>query len=277
MVQTTASNLSHWWGRHSLSPGRTDFWQIGPLKLWVEHQPYRITLFWSHSPLWLDAHVRSIPGSGDVGKPPVGSSTMTVAFGSDTRPDLTLSPALPDRPLVLRAPTPVSVLPGESVNLFVVSPLWMRLDLAEPLKPVHEVPTFRLSDTWFGPISSMGTLCYASLSPLYLDLREVPLRSHCAVTAITIRNAGTNALKLDRINVPFPRLSLFYSPKTGFWTDRLTLIRKEDDEMADIKLDRQPPPEASPTQFVSGPRLSTSEVNPTLRAFSKIFSDRSGT
>lgn len=285
MAQT--NTFSSWWGRHALTPDRTDFWQVGPLKLWVHSSPHRLQFRWTtgserpgtNAGDFLDGHIRSVPGSqdpsGSLIEAPANADSITCAYSGTGRGDLVLSPSLPDRAVVVRTRGTVGVLPGEDVTFYMIVPLSLRIELqGEPSKLLHEVPTYRLSDTWFGPMSNMGSLCFASASELYVDLRQVPLRPHCAITAITVRNLGTDTLKMERLSIPFARLSLFYSQRTGFWTDRLIYERRDDDEMAALKLDRQPPQEASPTQFVTGPRLAVGDSSSVVRAFSAIFGDR---
>ena len=236
--------------------------------------PYRMALTWTHQGGWLDAHVRQLSGVESDG-PSENATTVICAYGSSTKDDIVFTPSLPDRAMIVRLPSAMHVLPGEEVNLYLLSPLFLRIELARENKLLHEVPTFRPSDTWFGPMSDAGTLSYGSPSPAFLDLREVPRRPHCAITALTIRNLGATPLKLDRINIPSMRLSLFYSRDSGFWTDRLTLERRDDDEMAQIRLDKTPPPEASPSEFLSGPRAGDGDANPAIRAFSRMFTSSS--
>ncbi len=280
MAMTTQTYLESpssggWWGRHAIETNRADFWQIGPLKLWVQHLAHEWKIFWTHGTDALEPSLRSVPGSrGEA--PPEGAKEATCVFASvGSSEDLLFAPALPDRPVIARPRSPLHVLPGEKAEIFVLTPLSVRLELARSSKLLQEIPTYRLSDSWFGPMSSMGELCYAGAASAVLDLKDVPLRYHCAVTSITIRNAGDDALVLERIKVPMPRLSLFFSPRTGFWTDSFTLERRHDSEMAEIRLDRQPPPQASPNQFVAGPRMSGTEPNAVIRAFSRFFKERS--
>lgn len=260
-----------WWGRHSTQMERVDYWQIGPLRLWAHPLPYRMCLTWVHQGDWLNPHVRTMPGE-QTDPPPLSSTTVTCAYGHGAKDDLVFAPMLPDRAMIVRLNSELNVLPGEEVNLFILTPLFLRIQQAEPVKSLYEIPIYRPSDTWFGPMDSTGSLSYASPSRAYLDLKEVPLRPHSAITTVTIRNLGGTSLHLDRLNVPSTRLSLFYSNTTGFWTDRLTLERRDDDEMAHLRLDKQPPPEANPTQFISGPRSPDEDTMPAIRAFSRIFS-----
>jgi hypothetical protein len=228
-------------------------------------------LTWSHLNDWMNPHVKSMPGE-KTEPPPVSAKTVTCAYGHGTKDDLIFAPMLPDRAMIVRLNSELNVLPGEEVSLFILTPLFMKIEQAKPEKSLCEIPIYRPSDTWFGPMDSTGTIAYANPSRAYLDFKEVPLRPHTAITAITIRNNGQTQLHLDRINVPSTRLSLFHSATSGFWTDRLTLERRDDDEMAILRLDKRPPQEAGTTEFVTGPRAPDDAAIPAIRAFSRIFS-----
>jgi hypothetical protein len=270
-------NFSSWWGRHTIEPNRSDLWQLGPMRVWIQHSTHEWRVAWHYSGDLLDSTVRSVPGARNE-MPPSEAKVVNCVFGSAAREDLIFSPSLPDRSVITRPSTPLFILPNEKVTLYVVNPLWLRIEMPQgqnqAAKLIQEIPTYQLSDTWFGPMSSAGELCYASTAPAYLDLKEVPLRLHCAISSVSIRNSGFDALRLDRIQVPLSRLSLFYSPRTGFWTNSFSFERRDDNEMAAIKLEAQPPAEASPSQFVTGPRTSTSESG-VIRAFSALFKERS--
>jgi hypothetical protein len=246
---------------------------MGPLNLWVQRLANRWTLSWVHSGDWLDPSVRIVPGaSGEM--PPPNATQVTCVLGSSPRADLLFVPTLADRSLVNRLASPLHILPGESASLFFLSPLRLRIEVAENNKILQEIPIHRLSDTWFGPMSSLGELCYANSLPAFLELRDVPIRLHCAISTVSIRNAGKEVLRVERINVPLPRLSLFYSPRTGFWTDAFSFVCEEGGELASLKLDRQPPSEANPAQFVAGPRLAPQETMPVIRAVGALFRER---
>ncbi len=287
----TTLNFHSWWGRQTIEPQRTDLWQMGPLNLWVQHLAHRWTLSWTHSGDWLEPRVRIVPGVAAGELPPPNATQVNFVLGSSPRSDLLFVPSLADRPLINRLASPLHILPGETASLYVLSPLRLRIEVAENSKVLQEIPTHRLSDTWFGPISSpssalatgptplsqkapTGELCYASSLPAFLELREVPIRLHCAISAISIRNAGKETLRVERINVPLPRLSLFYSPRTGFWTDAFSLVCEGSDELASLKLERQPPAEASPSQFVAGPRQAQPDSMAVIRAVGSLFRER---
>jgi hypothetical protein len=276
-------NFASWWGRQTLEANRTDLWQLGSFHLWIQPLAQRLQIQWhwgvpsnkAQGNSWLDSTVRIAPGGGGEA-PAADAQQVYCVYGNRPIPrmDLLFVPTLADRPLITRLSTPLHILPGETAHLYVVVPLHLRIEMAENGRLLHEIPTHRLSDTWFGPMSSAGELCFAGATPALLDLRDVPLRLQTAISAVAVHNAGKESLRFDRVNVPLPQLSLFYSPRTGFWTDAFSLTCEDESEMATLKLERQPPPESSPHQFVAGPRQAAPPSRPVVRAFTRIFGER---
>src|SRR5690625_5517561 len=72
-----------------------------------------------------------------------------------------------------------------------------------------EIPTKILSDTWFGPNTQMGTLCYASKTYTRSSRQEVTPRPHRAVTPVTVRNQSEELLSIDKLSIPVPHLALY--------------------------------------------------------------------
>lgn len=272
-ISTAAKpNSTHWWGRHRVALDKVDLWQIGPLRLWAENLATQWRFSWAQGDNWLEPNLRFAPNVSDE-LPPKGCQVVNCVFGAATKENLLLTPQLADRNFVTRLEAPMRVVPGEQVKLYVVTPLWVRVELAEPVKRMLETAVFRPSDSWFGPPGEGGELCYSSQTPAYLHLERVPLRLHCAITAVQIRNLGGDALTIDRVNIPLPKLSLFCSPTSGFWTDRISLVRNQDDQMASLEISQRPPEEAGETQFMSGPREGGGSG--AMRAFSSLFKERS--
>jgi hypothetical protein len=272
------TSFNSWWGRQTIPVDRTDFWQIGPLKLWLRHLPFQWQISWSQGPDWLDTRVRYSAGSQDE-QVPSGAHSSTFAFGNGDRTDLLFTPILCNRSLTTRTPQGFQVLPGEEVNIFVLSPLAVKIEMTNPEKSICEIPTYRLSDTWLGPISiASGEIAYSGNGPVYLNLRDVPLRLHCAITAVNIRNSRKTTLKLDRVNVPLTRLSLFYSSRTGFWTNSIGFECGDNGalhgaDMNEVRIHPQPPPEANPSQMINGPGTATESAS-VGRAFTSFLRER---
>ncbi len=271
MTRTTSA--TQWWGRHHIAERRTSYWQIGPLHLWAQRRPHQWRLSWEHNDDQLEPTVRQIHDLENE-DPPDGINEERFTF-RESGEALSFVPCLADRTIVTRLETPLRVLPGEDVTLYVSTPLWVRIETLEPAKLLSEVPSYRLSDTWVGPVGRPGgELAYASRTPAALQLQDIPFRPHRAITAVHLKNLGATSLPLESLNLPMPRLSLFFSPRSGFWTEMIALERKEDAELAAVRLKRRPPPEASPPQFVGQSRIQDGDSNMVFRAFSAFFREK---
>ena len=94
----------------------------------------------------------------------------------------------------------------------------------------------RPSDTWFGPSTLEGELCYESKTAVRFNLDNVPRRPHRAISVVRIRNRTDTQLSLERLKIPLPNLSLFGTEDGQLWTESITLERDEDGENATVKL-----------------------------------------
>lgn len=148
-----------WWGEIEVPPGHGISSRVGPMEFTVARLPLEWRVTWQTDEDPLDNQLR-LGGVVPLGDLPVLPHTLRVGDPSD---DWTfeLRPALADRPVVSRAEAPFSVLPGDQATIFVSIPLWI-CGAADAGRPLFELPLYRPSDTWFGPSTRAGELCYAS-------------------------------------------------------------------------------------------------------------------
>jgi len=254
-----------WWGEHSLADGQVLVCRIGPLRLSI----HRLT----HE--WRVAHRRDLDDSVDV-KTELGTDELdepdTVdRFLEQQTPALcSLAPALADRSVVSRPEKPFHVPAGESTTLYVSSPVWVRVAEGEERRTLLELPAAVPSDTWFGSSTREGELCYASRTHGRLRLEDVPLRPHRAVTPVTIENRGTGHLRLERLSLPTPYLSLFAGPGDALYTEAVTLIRAQDGELARLHVGNGPSEPARGGKLLTAPRQRRAEGS-LFRAFGNLF------
>jgi len=252
-------------------------WQIGPSTLWVFHaaREWRLMHKQGADALMSESTVRG----------PIGEDTWPGVVGPEIDDDqvvrfsiqhddahVTLQPALADRPVVARPEHAIYIPPGEDVTLYVSTPLWIQLQLGTAAK--HEVPAFRPSDTWFGPSTREGELCYATRTTGRLQLNDVPLRPHRAVTPLLLQNRAADQLLLERVQIPVQHLALFASPDHGLWTQAVALHREEDTEGARVDIKPGSPPEIAKTERLADPREADKHnlVMSTFKAISALFS-----
>jgi hypothetical protein len=154
--------------------------------------------------------------------------------------------------------------------VFVSSPLWVRIEVGDPPVKLQEIPIVRPSDTWFGPTTMEGELCYASRTYARLNLENIPVRVHRAITQIIIDNKADTQLLVERLNLPVPFLSLFEASNGFLWTEAVAMIRTRDTGMAAFQIGKRPPEEASAAKLVSEPREKPDQ-NMVIRAFGALF------
>jgi hypothetical protein len=210
---TPSSNI--WWGEFELAHEARLDWTIGPLSLWLESREREVVV---HSYQGAERLAEEIavaqPGSGDV-----PDHFTSARFPSrETPTKLAVVPALADRPVVILPRIPVSVVSGESLRLYMSTPLWVRLELPNPVRQLMDLPTFRPSDTWFGINTMVGELCYASGTKARVGIEHVNVRPSRAITAVTITNPSASTLVVDRLCLPAPRLDLYVAPSGQLWT-----------------------------------------------------------
>ena len=178
--------------------------------------------------------------------------------------------SLANRPVISRPVTPFHLPAGEEATLFVSTPVWLHLAAAKPLRDLTDVPIQRPSDTWFGPSTREGQLCYDSRTSGRLHLEEVPQRPHRAVTRVVIRNDGSDALRLERLSLPAPFLAVFEADDGLLWTTPVTLVREPSGEMGTVKIHENPPQEARHARRLSPPREKPTHAS-LVRALSALF------
>ena len=246
--------MNSWWGSYDVAAGKTLRWQIGPTTLWIARRQVE----------WI---------VGRLGAQEPVDSRLVVAEESESPDDLEvdvsrfavrdeslavrLAPALPDRPLVVRAERPFFIPSGEEATLFVSSPLWLRLTVGKESTELLDFPLQRPSDTWFGPDTLTGELCYASRTSARLHLEEVPVQPHRAITSVRIINRAGSNLPLEKLKVPVPGLALFCSGDGHLWTAGLTLEREQDKDQARVRVTERPET-APPLTLVAPARTPTS-------------------
>ncbi|GAB4264548.1 MAG: hypothetical protein Kow0092_16300 [Deferrisomatales bacterium] len=241
-----------WWGSFELAEGQTGRWRVGALTLWIRRDPAE----------WTVAHVSAddpFDTSAEVQVPaeeplPEEGVTLSRFAARKTYGHLRVQPILPDRPVVSRPEVPFHVLAEDEVRVYVSSPVWVKIEAGRPLRPLLEVAPYRVSDTWFGPNTREGELCYAGRTRCRHEPEDLPRRPQRAVTPVVVRNRAEKTLAVERLNLPAPLLSLYASPAGALWTQPLVVEIAREGATAEIRIERKAPPEAPGAVLLTGPR-----------------------
>ena len=260
------SGFTPWWEPFQVPSGQQATLGLGPLVLRLHRGLDQWTLSTERDPEG-DEPIRA---SRTLDEGPLGAEKYERYVQQSPRGDLRFVPTLADRPVVVRPRQPVFVLPGQRITLFLSTPIWIRIEVGEPPRLLQEVPVMRLSDTWFGPSTREGELCYAARTHARHSLEELPLRPHRAVTPVRIHNQADSQLPIDKLSLPVPLLSVFGGAECSLWTEGVSLTRTADSELASMKIDTGPPRDAAAARLLSGPRRHP-ERGGLVRAFSGLF------
>lgn len=264
-----------WWGTYSLGESQAGFWRIGPSSIWL----YRSISEWR---VVHEAGFDPLDGTIKISVPYLGKERPWLLDDEteDVRRDrfsfqktgshIKVRPQLADRAIVVRPETSLYISQGETVSLFVSTPLWFRIDVGEPARKLAELPLLRPSDTWFGPNTMEGELCYNTRTKARLKLDELPLRCHRAITPVQIRNKAEDALLLERLRLPVEHLSLFMDKGGYLWTERVHLDRERGDEHVGIHFGSGPPAEAADAKRTTPPR-EEARASLIMRPFAMLF------
>ncbi|WP_263790236.1 hypothetical protein [Salinibacter sp.] len=261
------SDPTPWWGPVSLDVETGGRWNVGPSTLWL----YRTEREWRvlHRPSPTAETADPMADRSDV-TAPLPSDEMSAlldteddtlhtsrySFG-ETEARISLQPALADRSVVSRPEHPLYVPSDESVTLYLSTALWIQIVLPDSNRKLQEIPSFRMSDTWFGASTVDGEFCYATRTAGRLRLDRLPRRLHRAVTPLRIRNTASDPLALERVQLPVQHLALYATPTHQLWTQGVTMTHSADREGADVQVRSGPPADAKATERLQEPRETT--------------------
>ena len=246
---------TQWWGRFELDMGQSGRWEIASLAIAVT----RLEHEWRIQHREGKPDNTSAPGwSVQIPGNALGEEAKVVRyiFRKESRTVL-IQPATADRPIVTRPVDPIHLQGGEKVTVFVSSPLWVNVCRQGVDTPLLDVPVRRPSDTWFGPSTLHGEMCYAARTQARLTRADLPQREHRALTAVSIRNRGERPLLLERLKLPVCQLSLYAiegDDEGGLWTNNLNIVAEEKVALAEVQMEAGPPRHVAGAGLVSGPR-----------------------
>lgn len=267
-MQSDQTTGRRWWGETTVPEGEAAYWRIGPLNLWASHSRNEWSLASGREgdPMQ-DSLVCEIPSTRAW--PETSESALRFGF-RQTLDALLLEPVLADRPIVINPATPFSLPPGEELTLYISTSLWVRLQTGKPRVELVELPTHRPSDTWFGPSTLEGELCYAGKTSARHQLENVPIRHHRAISALRVRNRARTPLTVERLKLPLPNMSLFESVDGQLWTETVTWHREQDGEMAQLELGSRPPVRVTEARLLTGRRVEPAGGS-LIRAFGGLI------
>lgn len=269
-VMHGATTANRWWGSFEIPIERCGRWGIGALTLWIERHPEYWTVCRDRAE---DADLQraevAIPCEED------GDDRGVVSrFGA--RADsvsLRIQPAHADRPVVITPEQPFTLPPKRSVHLYVSLPLWFQVIDEEGSPPLLDEPIVRPTDTWHGPNTRTGELCYASRTRARVRPSAVLLPE--AIAPLEVRNRSEVHLQIERVKLPTPHLSVLVSSRGQLWTESIVFEQVAGQAEAEVRIETNRDAQSLALETVSGPRART-EKKLVWQAFGGLFGSGPG-
>ena len=263
---STISDLQ-WWGEQSFALGQTRSWQFGSLWLTITRDRYEWRMAYHRS-----KHVEANQHTWQQleAEQPIPQPVKIERFlFAETPAKLLLLPRLADRSMVVKPINPIFIPAGQQGQLYVSTPLWLTARPSPQADPLFDLPIIRPNDTWFGPDTLKGEICYAT--PVFgrTHLADLAVSGLWAVTPIHFRNRSSRQLQLDRMNLPVDALPLFQSLDNGqLWTSEIEVIQESHTRPPKVRIHQRMPEPAGEVRFVSPPRNNESSF---FRMFDSFF------
>ncbi|GEM_PF-3089116 len=180
--------------------------------------------------------------------------------------EITLLPAMPDRPLVLKPRVKRHILPGCKTKLLFFVPVWIQLYTGSGDKSnlIFQFPSQVLSSTWFGEMQN-GELCYALERDLLESRPAVAMSPFSAVCTLNIENGSQFLLDFQRMAVHVEYLSLF-TDGHSLYTNEVYVKFNGVDQISQIKYSSR-----APKWSGNITKINTSRERPTKNILKKSF------
>lgn len=264
-MKKRSKQVEPWWQAARIEPGQRLECQLGPLNLQIGRGNDEWLL--ESAAIAEEDAPTQVSFANHKGMPEAANERFVHADESN---QILLQPLLADRPVVIRPRQPVFLLSGQTITLYLSTPVWLQVMAGEPPVLLKETPVLRLSDTWFGPNTREGELCYAGRTHARHDPEELPDRPHRAITPLTIHNKAPSPLPLEKISLPVPMLALYGNADGKLWTQAVTLTREGHSDLASVRIDSKEPDAGKALTRLAGPRQESGRSGVT-RAFSLLF------
>ena len=243
-----------WWGEYEFTLNQSRTWQFGSLL-------FRLT---RHAQEWrMEYHRPNVQHDDEQGwreildpefRLPKPTHTERYMFRK-TQNKFQIMPRLADHSVVIRPIEPIYVPAGQKGLLYISTPLWIAGFVEGQKEPVFDIPVIQPKETWFGPDTRTGELCYAADVNGVTDLEPLVRRAFRAVTPIIFHNTSHEQLRFDRMNIPVVALPLFFSESTSrLWTSHIKVIHDTSDRPPRVRIENRTPPRAGEVTYVHPPR-----------------------
>lgn len=248
-------SLKQFWTVRRIGEDRVTLARLGPLRLWLARaeKEWGFGLHYGEDDHLMD--LAMVPE--DV--VPDDLEWVHMLFLKAPR-EYRFEAAVPDRPVVIRPPHPVTIPPGDSGEFFASLPVFVKIVLIRG-KTEQELGTIsseRLSSSWFGDPKT-GELCYTGPEPASLELEALSPEPHHIVCPVTVENRSDQTVLLEKLCLRPDHITLFCG-ETHLWGSAIRIEHEQGFSSTAVRYAREAPPLEGGLVEVAKPRKRTSKV-----------------
>ena len=256
-----------WWGEFDIAEQQTIAWLMGQRQLAGRRESNEYYL-------WNIAHEETSDQAIAIKRyysaDDLGNTGLIRHLSKATDNCVIVAPRLADRSFIAKPSAILKVLPEGEAQIYVSTPLWFSMKTPGGITLI-DTPWQRPSDSWFGPSTREGELCYAKYTDARLNYEKIEHHNYRAVTPVNIINRHEEVLSIERISVSVRLLQLYHDENLNLWTQPLTIIRETGEDNAEIQLGSQNPDDLPSLNPVNDAR-DLSEKKTLMRNLTSLLS-----
>lgn len=251
------------WGTFPLAANReVQFITAGDLNFWIQRQDDEIWIGHLHS--------RNLKSENGDNISPPDDLVWSRWAPRDISDAIKIMPVFPDLPMVINSDYPLRVTPDRDIHIFTRIPVWLRISIGKKDAVLTELPTVKLSRTWFGTPME-GELCYWSTTKARRSLQDVEKKPHLVSCPIHITNRTAEDLNFKKFCFRVERLKIFMAGDQ-LWADETRIVYQGEEQNSDITMSGKLPKGMEKGKLLTPPRKPIQKSLAT-RTFRKIFDD----
>lgn len=244
--------LQSFWKKYALKANQTLEFKAGYANLIIKHESKGWLLKTSSLAEPVDELV-----AGEIGD--LHDDQDVLHFYSGNSGNLIVVPALPDKAVVFRNNKNIRISAGESTRLFFNIPLNLQFYFNEVKDEnrLIEIPTKRLSDTWFGEIDE-GEPAYSIGNVYFKSIAEAETKVWEALTSVEIVNNTFGVLDLQRLIIRVEEFNL-YRKGDQILTSHVNIEFKGQEQVEIVNLSTRDDVHGNKFELMANKRLSDSK------------------
>lgn len=250
------------WGSFPLEVGEINYLTIGDLHLWLHQKKDEVWIGHRYDYEFTNDNKTDHKAPQDL--------EWSRWAPREVEDSVKLLPAFPNLPLVVNSEFPLHVSPGSNIKIFTRIPIWLRISMGKKDRVLTELPTIKLSRTWFGTTME-GELCYWATTKARRSLSNVERKPYLISCPIQITNKTEENLDFDKFCFRVERLKIF-SWQDELWADETRILYQGEEQHSDINMSGRLPKGMEDAKLISPPR-NPIQKNFATRTFRKIFDE----